>query len=331
MSARSEIFLYYVPPPEVDRWVPGDRWVRPIVRRIVRGQPAPSGIDKTYLNIAAGLQELGVEFRFNRPWRDIKPGDRVGVFGRDRHCLAGYDRPNRMVAGVALMTHPSEWPTLCQEYPIAYYTQQGDWATEIYRPFFGDVCVTCPVGIETERWRPDLQHAPTTDFLLYNKIRWDHETRASTLLEPIRQHLQRTGVTFEEIRYGSYRPNEYAAALRRCRSLLFLCEHESQGFAYQEAMSAGLPVLAWDPGEWLDPRRFEWGTPHVPASSVPFFDHRCGERFVDFAAFPATLGVFLERLRAGKYAPRDYILEHLTLQRCAKRYLALLNDAAGLA
>lgn len=329
MSTTPNIFLYYVPPPEVNRWIPGDRWVRPLVRRVVRGRPAPSGIDKTYLNIAAGLRELGVNFRFNRPWHEIRRHDRVGVFGRDRPCLAGYDRPNRLVAGVALMTHPSEWPTLCQEYPVAFYTQQGDWATAIYRPYFGDdVCVTCPVGIETEIWKPTPSQVPTTDFLLYNKIRWDYPMREQTLLQPIREHLQKRGLTFEEIRYGAYKPEDYAAAMRRCRSLLFICEHESQGFAYQEAMSAGMPVLAWDPGEWLDPRRFEWGTPQVPASSVPFFDARCGERFLDFAAFPSALGVFAENLGQGKYAPRDYILDHLTLKQCATRYLGFLHRAA---
>ena len=101
--SHPEIFLYYKTPPETDRWVPGDRFVRPLVRRIVRGPRVPSGIDKVFLNLAAGLRKLGVPFRVNRPWREIRGGDRVGVIGRDRACLAGYDRPNRIVAGVALM------------------------------------------------------------------------------------------------------------------------------------------------------------------------------------------------------------------------------------
>jgi len=329
---KPAIHLRYFTPPETDRWVPGDRWVRPIVRRIVRGPRVPSGIDKVFLNLAAGLRKIGEPFRVNRPWREIRPGDRVGVIGRDRAALAGYDRPNPIVAGVALMTHPSEWPTLCRDYPVARYVQHCQWAIDIYRPYYGDeVCAVWPVGIDTDAWQPAPADERRCDFLLYNKIRWHHAAMDRDLVEPIRAHLRRAGLTFEEIRYGAYRPEDYTAALRRCRAMLFICEHESQGLAYQEALSAGVPVLAWDPGEWLDPRRFEWGTPHVPASSVPYFDARCGERFPNYAAFGEALGIFQDRLRAGRYSPRDYILENLTLERSAHRYVGLLNAAAQTA
>lgn len=325
--SRPEIFLYYKTLPETDRWLPGDRFVRPIVRRLVRGPRIPSGIDKVFLNLAAGLRKLGVPFRVNRPWREIRPRDRVGVIGRDRACLAGYERPNPIVAGVALMTHPSEWPTLCQDYPVARYVQHCQWAIDIYRPYFGDkVCAIWPVGIDTDAWRPPLEPR-SVDFLLYNKIRWNHAAMERDLVEPIRAHLRSLRLSFEEIHYGAYRPEDYAAALGRCRAMLFICEHESQGIAYQEAMAADVPILAWDPGEWLDPQRFAWGTPHVPATSVPYFDPRCGERFVNFTAFPETLGTFLENLRADRYAPRDYVLENLTLERSAQRYLDLLESA----
>lgn len=320
------IHLIYKNPPETDRWVPGDRWVRPLVRRLVRGPRVPSGIDKVFLNLAAGLRELGVPFRVNARWRDIQPGDQVGVLGRDRACLAGYDRPNPIVAGVALMTHPSEWPTLCEDYPVALYVQHCEWAINLYRPFYGAKrCAIWPVGIDTAAWSPAPAAGKTTDFLLYDKVRWEHDRYERELIEPVRTSLRAAGCSFEEIRYGHYRPGHYAAALGRCRALLFLCEHESQGLAYQEAMSAGLQVLAWDPGEWLDPARFAWGTPHVPATSVPYFDSRCGERFRDKAAFPGALALFLERLRSGAYTPRDYMLENLTLATSARRYLALLD------
>jgi glycosyltransferase involved in cell wall biosynthesis len=227
------------------------------------------------------------------------------------------------------MTHPAEWPDLCRQYPVARYVQHSAWAADLYRPFFGDdICAVWPVGIDTEEWQPAAQAEPSVDFLLYNKIRWDHARREAELAEPIRDALRHQGLTFTEIRYGHYKPPEYAAALRRCRAMLFVCEHESQGLAYQEALSSGVPILAWDPGEWLDPQRFAWGTPHVPATSVPYFDPRCGERFWNFAAFPDALGRFMENLRSGRYAPRDYILEHLTLDRCARHYIQLLNDAA---
>jgi hypothetical protein len=328
MAAPADLVLVYKTPPETDRWVAGDRWVRPLVRRVIRGPRIPSGIDKVFLNLAAGLKELRIPFRVNPRWSDIRPHDRVGVLGRDRACLEGYELPNPIVAGVALMTHPSEWPDLCQKYPVHKYIQHCEWAIDLYRPYFGaERCAIWPVGIDTAAWSPGPAAAKTVDFLLYDKVRWNHDGYDQTLIEPVRTALRNAGCTFEEIRYGAYRPEDYALALTRCRALLFLCEHESQGIAYQEAMSAGLPVLAWDPGEWLDPARMKWGTPHVPATSVPYFDARCGERFPDAAAFPEILGLFLERLRSGGYFPRDYMLENLTLAGCARRYVALLDDA----
>ena len=42
--------------------------------------------------------------------------------------------------------------------------------------------------------------------------------------------------------------------------MIFLVEHETQGIAYQEAMACDVPILAWDQGNWLDPKRLELET-----------------------------------------------------------------------
>jgi glycosyltransferase involved in cell wall biosynthesis len=164
------------------------------------------------------------------------------------------------------------------------------------------------------------------DFLVYDKVRWDHERVHRAMVEPILAELNRRRLSFEVIRYGSYKPEDYMAALDRCRSLLFLCEHETQGLAYQQAMSCGLPVLAWDPGAWLDPWRFRYGETHVPATSVPFFDERCGVRFTGVPDFTSSLNRHLDNFSS--LAPRNYVLEHLSLAGCARRYLDLLDEIA---
>ena len=109
--------------------------------------------------------------------------------------------------------------------------------------------------------------------------------------------------------------------------MVFLSPHESQGFAYLEALATGVPVLAWDPGEWMDPNRRAWGVEHAAATSVPFFDERCGLRF----ASAAELTDALDRLQAGlasdAFRPREYVLERLTLEASATRFLEHLDDA----
>src|SRR5689334_12938444 len=119
----NRICLYYRREPERNRWVPGDRFVRPLVRRIIRGRPRPGGIDKVFINLCLGLDRLGQHYEVNLPFEQLRDDDRVGVLGVGRYSLVGYDRPNPIVAGIGLMTHPSEWPSLLADYPVAFYLQ----------------------------------------------------------------------------------------------------------------------------------------------------------------------------------------------------------------
>jgi len=251
----------------------------------------------------------------------------VAILGRGRHCLDGYKQPNPIVAGIGLMTHPSEWPTLCKDYPVVRYLQHSEWSDALYRPYYGDRCAIWPVGIDTREWCPDETVAKTTDFLIYDKIRWNRDTLVPNLLEPIKTTLVRQGLTFTEIRYGNYDPADFRKTLHQSRAMIFLAGHESQGIAAQECMSAGVPLLTWEPGFVEDPERFKWGQPVIPATSVPYFDSRCGLKFRDAAEFTKQLPEFLSRLRDGRFAPRDYILENLTLEKCSERFVEVVNSA----
>lgn len=324
---RARVCLYYKPVPEGDRWVLCDRYVRQIVRRVVRGRPRIGGVDKVFLNLCKGLDRLKVYYELNERFDRLKPGDRVGILGRGRRCMDGYDRPNPIVAGPALMAHPSEWPTLCEEYPVVRYLQHSEWANNVYKPYFGDRCRIWPVGIDTDEWSPVLKKKEL-DFLIYDKILWDYQQRNGELLEPIKRSLLQRGLSFETLRYGNYSPNEFKSILTRSQAMIFLCEHESQGIAYQEALSSGVPILAWDQGWWLDPNRLKWGETEVPATSVPYFDERCGLKFKDLSEFESKVDEFITLLKAGVFSPREYILGNLTLEKCSRHYLDILSETA---
>ena len=319
----SRICLYYRAPPESDRWLPGDRFVRASVRRMVRGKPRPSGLDKVFANLCLGLDHLDVPYFVNLPFPALKPDDRVGVLGRGRHSLDGYDGVAPIVAGIGLMTHPSEWPTLCEDYPVAFYLQHSQWANDIYRPYFKEKCRVWPVGIDTRSWCPSDHAVKRFDFLIYDKILWNRDERVPRLLDTIRDELAQRKLTFIELRYGRYDEGQYREALTRCRAMIFLCEHESQGLAYQECLSSGVPVLAWDQGSYLDPNRFA----DLPATSVPYFDERCGLRFRDVQEFPDKLTQFLELQSNRAFCPRAYVSENLTLEKCEAHFAQILDDA----
>jgi glycosyltransferase involved in cell wall biosynthesis len=227
------------------------------------------------------------------------------------------------------MTHPCEWPELCNEFPVVAYLQHSTWANDVYRPFFGDRCRIWPVGIETDRWRPEPGVHKDIDLLIYDKVRWNREQCERELIEPIEACLAQRGLTTATIRYLHYGRDgdfKYRSLLARSRAMLFLCENESQGFAYQECLSCDVPVLAWDQGFCLDPQRFSWGQPVIPATSVPFFDDRCGVRFQSASDFPDRLTEFLDRLSARQFQPRQYVLESLTLEKAAAHFLEICRD-----
>jgi hypothetical protein len=223
------------------------------------------------------------------------------------------------------MGHPSEWPTLCDDYPVKQYLQHSAWANDIYRPYFGDRCGIWPVGIDTDAWAPHPDNHKDIDLLIYDKVMWNPEAVKPPLYAVISDFASRKRLAVKILVYGKYSEQEYRSLLGRSRAMIFLCEHESQGLAYQECLSSGVPILAWDQGQYLDPNRFAWGQPNIAATSVPYFDNRCGERFKGLEDFDEKLSIFIQRIGASSYSPRDFILENLTLEGCAAQYLSFFE------
>jgi glycosyltransferase involved in cell wall biosynthesis len=167
----------------------------------------------------------------------------------------------------------------------------------------------------------------TTDFLIYDKVRWEHERYERELIQPIRDELKKRGLSFLEIRYGFYEEQDFHSLLQHCKAMIFLCEHETQGIAYQQALACGEPILTWDRGGyWQDPEYYPHRVKFQPVSSVPYWDERCGTKFQHISEFSVRLDQFGHKVQAGIFKPRDYILENLTLEKCAKAYLQLCED-----
>jgi glycosyltransferase involved in cell wall biosynthesis len=189
----------------------------------------------------------------------------------------------------------------------------------MFGPHYGEACVRWHAGIDTEAWQDARSHPKDIDFLIYDKLRWDHDRMAAELLEPIRHAIESRGLRTQTLRYKYHDHATYRQMLRRSRAMLFLCEHETQGLAYQEALASNVPVLAWDNGFWLDPLWRRVSEHMIPASSVPFFSPLCGERFADLAGFEPALQRFLDRL--AEMEPRNYVLEHLSMRQSAEIYI----------
>lgn len=304
-----------------DRWFRGDRHLRPLVRRVLFGKPWISGQERVFLNLCAGLDKLGIPYRVN-DYRYIRkhPDELACVIGRP-FVLDRTAWKNPILLGVAMYNHPVDDPTLLARVPVKHVLVPCQWYVDMCRPGWPSI-ESWPVGIDTDLWAPAPAAKKTIDVLIYDKVRWERDRYEPTLIEPMRAHLRASGLSFEEIRYGSYKEDDYKAALVRCKTMIFLCEHESQGIACQQALASSLPVFAWDRGGmWRDPGYYPARVQYEGnVSSVPYWDERCGMKFANLAGFEAGWDEFWSKSMRGEYSPRDYILDNLTLEKAAMHY-----------
>ena len=310
--------------PDPDRWFPGDHYPRRFIRRLLRGPRRPGGQERVFLNLCAGLDRLGVRYTVN-DYRAARrnPELPVGIIGKC-HVLEAQPWRNPILFGASIMSHPLADPTLLERHPnIRRILVPGEWMRKMCEPAWGARARVWPVGIDTKAWTPAPVAGRDLDVLVYDKIRWEHERYTQELLAPIHARLAAHKLRTATIRYGYYKEEDFAGLLQRCRAMIFLCEHETQGIAYQQALACGVPILAWDRGGcWQDPE-------YYPASSVPYWDERCGLTFPDGAGFASAFETFWPRVTAGHYQPRDYILENLTLEKAARAYLDHWTETFG--
>ena len=326
----SPLHLFY-DEPDPDRWVPGDRYLRRGVRRILRGKPRPGGQKLVFLNLCAGLDRLGISYHINNyKSAQRSPAIPVGIIGKP-HLLDAHDWENPILLGASIMSHPLADPGMLNRHPnIRRILVPGEWMRAMCEPYWHDRVHAWPVGIDTDRWHPAPAGLREFDFILYDKIRWEHDRHEQELLAPVRAALRARGLSFAEIRYGHYREEDFQSLLQRARGLIFLCEHETQGLAYQQALACDLPIVAWNRGGcWQDPEYYPQRVRFEPVSSIPYWDERCGLKFTGCDSFAATLDHFLSEQQAGRFHPRDFIMENLTLEHCARKYLDQWEAAFG--
>jgi hypothetical protein len=328
---RDKLVLLFFEDVDQDRWVPGDRHAVRLARNVVHaagnGQKV-TGFEVWFLSLVKALTLAGYAVRVgDEALARENPHYPVGLVGYP-HILDHWRLPNPAVLGPGLLDHPLQRPKLAEDRRVFRYIVPCDWMMTLFaRHYPSEKLATWFGGIALDAWPDTTSDAKDLDFIIYDKIRWDRPLIEAQLLQPAVELLRARGLSAERLVYRQYNHATFRALLRRARGMLFLCEHETQGMAYQEALASGVPVLAWDRGEWRDSSAQAYGDAPVTVSSVPYFDTRCGERFRDATELPTALERFLSR-RAG-YAPRAFVAEKLSLAASAEAYLALYRAAAA--
>jgi hypothetical protein len=311
--------------PDPDRWFKFDRYPRRLIRRLVRGKERPGGVMMIAINLMKGLDRIGYPYRFN-DYKYIKkhPQEIACIIGKP-HVFFDRKWENPVIFGAGIYSHPVEYPSLFELYPnVKRFLVPGEWMREMCAPYYGDKVLAWPMGIDVEDWRLENKKVEF-DFVIYDKLNREREILLAEVLNPIKAILEKKKLTYVSIRYGTYTHLSLKHELKRSRATIFLSESETQGAAYQQILSTNTPILAWDRGGyWQDPAYYPDKVKYEPVSSAPYWDDRCGLKFKDARDFEEKLNLFINQL--DNFHPRDYILENLTLEKCAEKYLSIVRD-----
>ena len=166
-----------------------------------------------------------------------------------------------------------------------------------------------PVGIETFNNERDI----TYDCLIYFKRREQKE------LDAVKQFLDSKNLTYKMVQYGGYGEDGFKNLVNQAKFCFLINGTESQGIAVQEIMSMGVPIIAWDIKEWLD----QGEAYRVPATSIPYWDKRCGEVFFNIEDLEVTFSKFYATL--DKYDPKAFIKDNLSFECSVKTLLDILR------
>ena len=223
--------------------------------------------------------------------------------------------------GPNLFVLPTDNPSLCKMFK--HFVVPSQWVKDKYETFDlmkdKDIQVWS-VGIDTEEWKPgEWENSGELDCIIY------HKNRSNQDLAVVEAICRKFELNYELLQYGDYQESDlHRIATEQARFAILCTGTESQGIAYMQMLSSGLPCYVFNNPTW----KSEGGEHSFPATSVPYWDERCGYKSdkVDLVNFKD----FLDKMYAGQFAHRDYILENHTLEKAAQRYYNLLRQSYSL-
>jgi glycosyltransferase involved in cell wall biosynthesis len=142
-------------------------------------------------------------------------------------------------------------------------------------------------------------------------------------LNAILNLLQSKNIEFRLFDYVSrYSEEEYITYLQNSKYGIWLDAHESQGFALEEALSCNVPLLVWNVTSMNQEEGANYND--IPASTIPYWDERCGEYFYNANELENSFNKFLSKIDT--YKPRDYVLENLSFSVCEEKLVNMIEN-----
>jgi hypothetical protein len=203
------------------------------------------------------------------------------------------------------------------------YIQPSEWVSKFwsdnikYNIVNGLNIQTLPFGVDTNKYNKKKTLVERQQVFIYFKQRNHSE------LEFIKNYLDKKNIIYKIFNYNErYEENDYLNYLHNSSYGIWIGRHESQGFALEEALSCDVPLLVWN----VKSMNQEYGINYddIPASTIPYWDERCGEFFTNLEDLEELHTKLLNNIQ--NYKPREFILENLSIEVCENKLFNLINN-----
>lgn len=233
----------------------------------------------------------------------------------------------KVVAGPNLFIVPRHIPSGLDLSRIVYI-HPSSWVRNFWLSlgFSSSPIEVWPSGVDIEAFHPGEDNIRRELVLVYYKLRPKNEL---ALVENI---LSEKKIYYHALRYGFYKESEYRELLGKSRYVIWVGRQESQGMALLEALAMGSPILVWDVNNvgHVDPSSedafiYSEKEKNFPATTAPYFDHRCGVKIRPRLAEDIERAIVFMEKNFQKFNPREYITERLSLPHQARAFLNIYS------
>ncbi|MBS1986305.1 hypothetical protein JST99_00020 [Candidatus Dependentiae bacterium] len=169
-------------------------------------------------------------------------------------------------------------------------------------------------GVDALYWLCDKAKIADNNVLIYWK------TESESFVHEIESIARETGFNPIRLRYGHHTAVQYKAVLEQVSLAIFISLSESQGIALAEAWSMNVPTLVWNSG-----KLHAHGRIYSAVSASPYLTELTGRMWKSMP----ELRYLLYRLSDNFFAPRQWVIEHMTDVVSTRMLLDLINQGVN--
>ena len=226
----------------------------------------------------------------------------------------------RFIFGPHFSIFPNENQMKQITFPHCAYIQPSAWACNSW---IKEQCCKnvqmkiMPFGVDCNKYKQTVPIQERKKIMIYFKSRRQEELAFVTnylTLNNMEYSIFYHGIEYEEL--------DFLKFLQKAKFGIWIGSHESQGFALEETLASNVPLFVWNVtsmNQEQNERKYE----NIPATSIPYWDPRCGEVITNVNDFVQIFQVFLNKLYM--YEPRQYILESVSMDMCNARFNEFLT------